>query len=86
MKRLVIRLIRLYQKFISPLLGSNCRFTPTCSQYAVEAYEKHGFFYATWLTIKRIFKCHPFGPIGFDPVPEPKKQRNDVERIPVKKL
>lgn len=68
----MIRLIRLYQKFLSPITGGNCRFTPSCSHYSIEAYEKHGFFYATWLMIKRLFKCNPWGPMGYDPVPEPK--------------
>lgn len=61
--------IRIYQGMISPLLGKNCRFTPTCSQYAVEALRKHGPVYGSWLTIKRILRCHPWGGSGYDPVP-----------------
>ncbi|MBS4028147.1 MAG: membrane protein insertion efficiency factor YidD [Ignavibacteriales bacterium] len=63
-------LIRLYQIIISPLLPPNqCRFEPSCSHYALEASEKHSFFPALWLTVKRIGKCHPFHEGGFDPVP-----------------
>ncbi|MES2880930.1 MAG: membrane protein insertion efficiency factor YidD [Bacteroidota bacterium] len=64
-----IALIRLYQLIISPWLGPQCRFTPTCSQYALEAFQKHGLFRGFWLGIKRIGKCHPWGGSGHDPVP-----------------
>jgi uncharacterized protein len=64
-----ILLIKLYQWIISPLLGPKCRFTPTCSQYAVEALKKHGVFKGTWLALKRISRCHPWGGHGYDPVP-----------------
>jgi putative membrane protein insertion efficiency factor len=66
---LFLLLIRIYQLVISPLLGSNCRFTPTCSQYGVEAIKKHGPFKGGWLTLKRIGRCHPWGKHGHDPVP-----------------
>ncbi|WP_432714705.1 membrane protein insertion efficiency factor YidD [Pedobacter sp.] len=62
-------LIKLYQLLISPLLGSNCRYTPTCSQYGVEAITKYGPFKGLWLTLKRIGRCHPWGKHGHDPVP-----------------
>ena len=62
-------LIRLYQIFISPFLGGNCRFTPTCSQYAMEAIEIHGAFKGCWLAVCRLGRCHPFHPGGYDPVP-----------------
>ena len=62
-------LIKVYQYAISPMLGGNCRFTPTCSQYGVEAIKKHGAFKGGWLTIKRIGRCHPWGKHGHDPVP-----------------
>lgn len=65
-----ILLIRIYQLVISPLLGPKCRFTPTCSHYATEALKKHGVFKGTWLSIKRISRCHPWGGSGYDPVPE----------------
>ncbi len=64
-----ILLIKIYQRIISPLLGPKCRFTPTCSQYGVEALKKYGIFKGTWLTIKRIARCHPWGGHGYDPVP-----------------
>ncbi|PWG80865.1 membrane protein insertion efficiency factor YidD [Pararcticibacter amylolyticus] len=62
-------LIRLYQYLLSPLLGASCRYTPTCSQYGVEAIKKHGPFKGGWLTLKRLSKCHPWGGHGHDPVP-----------------
>ncbi len=61
--------IKVYQLFISPLLGSNCRYTPTCSQYGKEAILKYGPFKGLWLTIKRLSSCHPWGGHGHDPVP-----------------
>ncbi|MBA2762093.1 MAG: membrane protein insertion efficiency factor YidD [Segetibacter sp.] len=64
-----VLLIKIYQVGISPLLGSQCRFTPTCSQYAKEALQKHGIFKGSWLAIKRIAKCNPWGGHGHDPVP-----------------
>jgi uncharacterized protein len=64
-----IALIKLYQWVISPFLGPKCRFTPTCSQYAIEALKKHGVFKGLWLTIKRLSRCHPWGGHGYDPVP-----------------
>lgn len=66
---LFLGLIKLYQWLISPLLGANCRFTPTCSQYGIEAIKKHGPFKGGWLTLKRIGSCHPWGRHGHDPVP-----------------
>ncbi|OXS16180.1 membrane protein insertion efficiency factor YidD [Zobellella denitrificans] len=74
MQWLSIGLIRLYQLVISPLLGPRCRFTPTCSQYAIEAIRLHGFLKGGWLTVKRLLKCHPLGPSGHDPVPQPKRR------------
>ena len=64
-----IVLIKLYQLIISPWLGTKCRFTPTCSQYAIEAFQKYGPLKGLWLTVKRIAKCHPWGGHGHDPVP-----------------
>lgn len=66
---LLIIPIKIYQTIISPLLGPSCRFTPTCSQYAVEAIQKYGPFKGSWLSFKRILKCHPWGESGYDPVP-----------------
>ena len=72
MKKIIIYLINFYQKFISPFLGKNCRFYPTCSAYAKEAIENYGTIKGSILSIKRILRCHPFNPGGYDPVP-PKK-------------
>ena len=69
MSRLLILWIRFYQIFISPLKPPTCRFYPTCSAYAIEAIQKKGPVKGTWLAIKRIAKCHPFHPGGYDPVP-----------------
>lgn len=74
MKWLALRLIRFYQRFISPMLPPSCRFTPSCSQYTFEAIQIHGFFRGTWLGLRRISRCHPMNPGGYDPVP-PKKER-----------
>jgi len=64
-----IALIRFYQYAISPMTPASCRYTPTCSQYAVEAIMKHGPFKGSWLAIKRIASCNPWGGHGYDPVP-----------------
>ena len=69
MKFIRISLIRFYQRFISPLTPPACRFTPTCSQYTLEAIQKYGALKGTWLGIKRICRCHPWGGSGYDPVP-----------------
>lgn len=73
MRRLLIRLltapIRFYRHYISPLTPPACRFTPTCSQYAIEAIEKHGPIRGLWLTVRRLLRCHPWGGSGYDPVP-----------------
>jgi putative membrane protein insertion efficiency factor len=64
-----ILLIKVYQLFISPLFPSSCRYTPTCSHYTVEALKKYGVIKGSWLGIKRISRCHPWGGSGYDPVP-----------------
>ena len=64
-----ILLIFLYQRIISPWIGPKCRYTPTCSQYGIEALKKHGPIKGLWLTIKRVSRCHPLGGSGYDPVP-----------------
>ena len=63
-------LIRAYRLFVSPLLGANCRYTPTCSAYALDALQKHGAFKGGWLAIRRIARCHPLGGSGVDNVPD----------------
>ena len=65
----MILLIKFYQKTISPLTPATCRFQPTCSQYSIEALQKHGIFYGLFLMSKRILSCHPWGRSGYDPVP-----------------
>ncbi|WP_243385964.1 membrane protein insertion efficiency factor YidD [Bacillus kexueae] len=70
MKQVLIFLIHFYRKLISPLKPPTCRFYPTCSQYGLEAIQRHGALKGGWLTIKRILKCHPFHPGGIDPVPD----------------
>ena len=64
-----VALIKLYQYLLSPLLGAQCRYTPTCSQYGIEAIKKYGSFKGGWLTLKRIARCNPWGGHGHDPVP-----------------
>ena len=71
MRTALIALIRVYQLFLSPLLGNHCRFYPSCSQYAREALERHGVLRGGWLAIRRLSRCHPWHPGGVDPVPEP---------------
>jgi putative membrane protein insertion efficiency factor len=68
-KKFFLLMIRFYQWAISPLLGSNCRFYPTCSRYTYEAIETHGVLKGIYLGFRRIIKCHPFHPGGIDPVP-----------------
>jgi len=70
MRFLLIAIIKLYKYFISPLLGSNCRFYPSCSSYSLEALQRHGVVIGSYLTLKRLLKCHPFHQGGIDPVPE----------------
>jgi putative membrane protein insertion efficiency factor len=69
MKRMLLALIRGYQYAISPLLGRTCRYLPTCSEYAAEAVTKYGAIKGGWLGVKRVCRCHPWHPGGYDPVP-----------------
>jgi putative membrane protein insertion efficiency factor len=64
-----IGLIKMYQLTLSPFFGKQCRFVPTCSQYGIEAIQKHGALKGSWITLKRIARCHPWGGSGYDPVP-----------------
>ena len=70
--RLFIALIRVYQRLLSPFLGSVCRFHPSCSEYGAQCLALHGALYGSWLTLRRILRCHPFNPGGHDPPPLPK--------------
>ena len=74
--RLLILPITGYRRFISPLLGPRCRFAPSCSEYAVDALAEHGAARGLWLAAKRIARCHPFHPGGYDPVPPAKPARS----------
>tara|TARA_Y100000996_G_C22005458_1_gene430437 strand:+ start:91 stop:333 length:243 start_codon:yes stop_codon:yes gene_type:complete len=67
--------IRVYQLMISPILGKNCRFDPTCSEYAMGSLKEYGLIKGTFLTIKRIGKCHPWGSYGYDPIPRKMKNK-----------
>jgi uncharacterized protein len=69
MRRIAIFLIRGYQWLLSPLLGANCRFQPSCSQYAIDAIQEHGFLRGSGFALRRISRCHPWGGAGHDPVP-----------------
>ncbi|MGC6416217.1 MAG: membrane protein insertion efficiency factor YidD [Bradymonadia bacterium] len=66
--RLCIWVVRGYQRWLSPLTPPSCRFQPTCSQYSITAYKRFGFFKGSWLTLRRISRCHPFNEGGYDPV------------------
>jgi putative membrane protein insertion efficiency factor len=70
---LLIMVVRAYKIMISPLIGPCCRFEPTCSTYCIEALRSHGVFKGLWLTVCRLYRCRPFGPSGYDPVPEKHK-------------
>ena len=68
-------IIKIYQLIISPVIGSNCRFLPTCSEYAMQSLKSHGLIKGIFLTIKRISRCHPWGSHGYDPVPSKIKDK-----------
>lgn len=75
----LLALVWLYRMLVSPWLGANCRFEPTCSQYALQALREHGAFRGSWLAAKRIGRCHPWGGTGYDPVPGSKREKHDGE-------
>lgn len=77
-RALAILPIRLYQLMISPILPPACRFYPTCSAYAMEAIKIHGLAAGSWLAIKRLCRCHPWGGCGYDPVPKKKSRSSDA--------
>lgn len=74
MRSILIGSIRCYQWLLSPLLGNSCRYYPSCSQYAVEAIERHGPWRGGWLALRRLLRCHPWHPGGYDPVPDTNKK------------
>jgi putative membrane protein insertion efficiency factor len=69
MAKVLLALVAAYRYLLSPMLGRNCRFFPSCSEYAMEALERHGALRGTWLTVRRVARCHPWHPGGYDPVP-----------------
>jgi len=69
---ILVSFIRIYKVTMSPFVGNACRYEPSCSQYGIEAIQKHGALKGTWLTTKRVCSCHPWGGHGYDPVPEKK--------------
>ena len=74
LKTFFISLIKFYKKFLSPFLGANCRYIPTCSDYAIQAIEQKGIIKGIYISFKRVLRCHPFGSYGYDPVSN--KRRN----------
>ena len=82
MREVLILLIRFYRRFLSPLKPRTCRFHPTCSAYALEALERHGAFWGSYLAVRRLLRCHPWNPGGLDPVPAffpPRKAQGGAE-------
>lgn len=75
MRNIVKGLIRIYQFVLSPVLGNNCRFHPSCSSYAIEAIDAHGVIRGSWIAMRRLAKCHPWHPGGVDPVPPNRRNR-----------
>jgi uncharacterized protein len=76
--RILILPLRFYQRFIGPLIPPSCRFTPSCSEYAIQALRAHGALYGVWLTVRRLLRCAPWHPGGWDPVPPPRDHRADT--------
>lgn len=81
MKKMLLFILRGYKKYISPHLGNNCRFVPTCSEYAMEAISIHGSFKGVLLGAWRILRCNPFGKSGYDPPPEKGEWKNPKRRV-----
>jgi putative membrane protein insertion efficiency factor len=79
-KALLIAMVRVYRRVLSPILPPACRFTPTCSTYAIEALSRHGAWRGTWLSVRRLCRCHPFGGHGYDPVPPPPSGSREASR------
>ena len=81
MKTIILALLRGYKKLLSPRLGNNCRFLPTCSEYAMEAVEIHGALKGLLLAFWRVMRCNPFGKAGYDPPPEKGQWKNPKRRL-----
>jgi len=81
-RAIIIGVIKAYRYLISPFFPSSCRFTPTCSEYALEAVSEHGAVRGAWLSVKRIGRCHPLGSNGFDPVPSQSKTPSPNTDVP----
>ncbi len=77
--RILIGAVRLYQLAISPWTPASCRFTPTCSAYAIGALQEHGALRGTWLSLRRVGRCHPWGGSGYDPVPLARRDGSEVQ-------
>lgn len=77
MRRILIVCIRFYRYLISPLMASHCRFYPTCSSYAIQSIEEHGALKGSYLATRRLLRCHPLNPGGYDPVPEKHSHHNE---------
>ncbi|MFT5839889.1 MAG: putative membrane protein insertion efficiency factor [Flavobacteriales bacterium] len=75
LRKIPIGIIKLYQMVLSPMLGPTCRFHPSCSYYAIDAITEHGLIKGTWISIKRILKCHPLNNGGYDPVPKKRQKK-----------
>ncbi|HLI57130.1 MAG TPA: membrane protein insertion efficiency factor YidD [Actinomycetota bacterium] len=81
-RRSAVGAIRLYQRFVSPLLGARCRFYPSCSSYAAEAIGRYGLVHGGWLAVRRLGRCHPWNPGGFDYVPGTHGERHEDTAAP----
>ncbi len=81
MRSVLMAVVRFYRGFISPLTPPSCRYTPTCSAYALEALEQHGSLRGSWLAVRRILRCHPWGGSGFDPVPTDGEHDSDAASV-----
>ena len=77
LSKIIIKIIKFYQYLISPLLGNNCRYLPTCSQYFIESLKEYGLIKGIFMSVKRILRCHPWGKGGFDPVKKEIKVKNN---------
>jgi putative membrane protein insertion efficiency factor len=81
MKTVLMALVRFYRSAISPYTPPSCRYTPTCSAYALEALERHGAARGSWLALRRLLRCHPWGGHGYDPVPEPHARHHALPAV-----